>query len=361
VHHDADIGPIITLPAVRPLTPQTVLALQGYRSYPSISILLTTRPGPCLDPADAERFDALVREARTRLAAERCAGAGAVSAALDELPATLEGPVQHAVALFVSAATIARVDLPVEVVDRTVVDPTFATRDLVRALHRTPRHVVLVLAANEAQLFDGTGDVLVPVRRGPLRDLLHRPGEPPRRAFLHTVDQALGAHLRVHPAPLVLVGSRPVLSSFRSVSRNTARLAGTIRGDHPHAPDRLLRASIREVLEQYLLSRRAEALELLAVRREHGRALLGIQDAWFGARWERPEMLMVEQGFFYPARIGEDGDPLYPADDPHAPDVIDDVVDELIELVLARGGWIALLEDGTLPDGTGVALTLRGN
>jgi hypothetical protein len=36
-------------------------------------------------------------------------------------------------------------------------------------------------------------------------------------------------------------------------------------------------------------------------------------------------------------------------------------VDELIELVIARGGWIALLEDGTLPDGTGVALTLRAS
>jgi hypothetical protein len=73
-------------------------------------------------------------------------------------------------------------------------------------------------------------------------------------------------------------------------------------------------------------------------------------------------MLMVEQGFFHPARIADDGDTLLPAPDPHAPDVVDDVVDELIELVLARGGWIALLDDGTLardggPDG--VALTLR--
>ena len=40
--------------------------------------------------------------------------------------------------------------------------------------------------------------------------------------------------------------------------------------------------------------------------------------------------------------------------------MIDDVVDELIEVVISRGGWIALLDDGTLPDGTGVALTLRG-
>ena len=351
--------PVGQTPCTRPLTPETVLALQGHRSYPCLSVLLTTRPGPVLDPEDVGRLSALFDEARARLAVERSAAAEAVAGVLDQM-SSLDGPVQQAVALFVSTATVARVDLPVAVVDRTVVDPKFATRDLVRALHRTPRHVVLMLTADEAQLFDGAGDVLVPVRSTfPLTDPLHRPGEPARLTFLQTVDRALGAHLRVRPAPLVLVGHQPTLSSFRSTSRNILRLVGTIRRHQLDEPDAALRTQIRDALEQYLLSRRAEALELLSRRREQGRALSGMQEVWLGARWERPEMLLVEQGFFYPARVGEDGEPLYPAADPHAPDVIDDVVDELIELVLARGGWIALLEDATLPDGTGVALTLR--
>jgi hypothetical protein len=354
--------PARTVPAaVRPLTAQTVLALQDYRAYPSVSLLLNTRPGPGLDPADRARLGALVDEARARLTADRAPDAADVRAALDRLPVDLDGPVRRAVALYVSAATTARVDLPVDVVERTVVDPTFATRDLVRALHRTPRHVVLALAADEARLFDGSGDVLTPVHSGfPIVDPRHRPGEPPRLQFLHDVDRALGVYRRLHPAPLVLVGTKPVLSSFRPVSRNLTRLAGTVVARAGADPDEAMRAGIRDSLEQYLLSRRAEALELLATRRDRGRAVGGVPDAWIAARWERPEMLAVEQGFFYPARIGDDGEPLYPADDPHEPDVIDDVVDELIELVIARGGWIALLEDGTLPAGTGVALTLRG-
>jgi hypothetical protein len=353
-------APVGRTPRRRPLTPQTVLALQGHRAYPSVSLLLTTRPGPQLDPRDAARLDALLAEARHRLAAERTPGADAVLAALGEVSTPLAGPVERAVALYASAVTVARVDLPVEVVDRTVVDPTFATRDLVRALHRTPRHVVLLLDADEARLFDGAGDVLTPVRSAfPLVDPHHRVGEPPRLAFQQTVDRALGAHLRVHPAPLVLAGSEPALSSFRWTSRNSQRLAGTVRGEFGDVPGEALRARVREVLEQYLLSRRAEALALLAQRDAEGRAAHGMQEAWTAARWERPEMLMVEQGFFHPARIGADGETLHPADDPHAPDVVDDVVDELIELVLARGGWVALLDDGTLPAGTGVALTLH--
>lgn len=37
----------------------------------------------------------------------------------------------------------------------------------------------------------------------------------------------------------------------------------------------------------------------------------------------------------------------------------DDVVDELIEMVIIGGGWIALLDDGALPGDDRVVLTLR--
>lgn len=343
-----------------PLTPQTVLALQSQRAYPSISLLLTTRPGPALDPVDAVGLAALVEQARIRLAAERSADADAVADALTDVGAHLDGPVDRAVALFVSATHSARVDLPVDVADRCVVDPSFATRDLVRALHRTPRHVVLLLSADEARLLDGAGDTLAPVPVGfPLTDPGHRTGEPPRLKFLVTVDKALGSYLRLHPAPLVIVAAQPTLASFRWMSRNTQRLAGTIAHDHIMHSTAELGARIRTVLEDYLLSRRAEAISLLAARNDRGRAVYGVQKAWTAARWERPEMLAVEQGFFYPARLGDDGDTVHPAHDPHEPDVIDDLVDELIELVLSRGGWVALLDDDTLPAGTGVALTLH--
>ncbi|EYR61807.1 hypothetical protein N866_16080, partial [Actinotalea ferrariae CF5-4] len=57
--------------------------------------------------------------------------------------------------------------------------------------------------------------------------------------------------------------------------------------------------------------------------------------------------------------LSPDGDFLEPAEDPEALDVVDDIIDELIELVLRRGGWIALAEPGRLTAHDGVALTLR--
>jgi hypothetical protein len=50
---------------------------------------------------------------------------------------------------------------------------------------------------------------------------------------------------------------------------------------------------------------------------------------------------------------------LTPADDREGADVIDDAVDELVELVLLRGGWIAFAAEGSLDDREGVALVSR--
>jgi hypothetical protein len=89
-----------------------------------------------------------------------------------------------------------------------------------------------------------------------------------------------------------------------------------------------------------------------------GRTLSGMAASWLAARRERPEMLAVEEGLFVPARLSADGDHLTPAPDIDHPEVIDDLVDELIETVLHRGGWVAIVSDGALREHDGVALTV---
>ena len=349
-----------------PPTAQQVVLLQSVRSYPCVTLLVSTSPAPTMTTADANRLRGLLDAAAQRLRDERAEDAEAVIATAERLVAEAAvSPTSAGLAVFASTGMALAVPLPVDVRERAVVDPTFATRDLVRGLHRTPRHVVLTLSSRDARLFEGSGDDLRPVRGTafPMADEV-RDEHPAREAsgtaaFLRTVDRALGTYLQLHPAPLVLAGPSRVLAQYCSLSRNLGRLAGQVPANVVHQPLAELAQRTRPVLERYLHSRQQEALELLDRRTGSARAVSGMSSAWLAARTERPEMLAVEQGLFYPARLSGDGDLLLPATDVEHPDVLDDAVDELIELVLDRGGWVALVDDGLLEAHGGVALTVR--
>lgn len=355
-----------------------VVLLQHIVGAPCVTLLLATTPGRRPDADARARLARLYDSARARLVelAHLPDAAAADERLVELIEQAHQLPTDQAMAVFASADHSQILTLPITVTDRVVVDPTFATRDLVRALHRTPRHVVLVLAKNEARLLESQGGVLVPAggSKFPMRGT---PGERAERAgadqpsrsgrgagepdsrFLAAVDQALGAYLKVHPQPVILAGAEPTVSTFRTRSRHLSRLAGVVRGNHLRTSTARLAELAAPHLEGYLASREREALDLLQERLGQGRAMLGIDAAWLVARWGLPEMVAVEHDFVFPARLTDDGNGLVAADDPDGPDVVDDIVDEVIEIVLLRGGWVAFVEPGQIPGQSRIALTLK--
>ncbi len=352
-----------------PPTAAQILLLQAIHGYPAVSLLMNTTPAAVMTALDAVTLRRLVQQATRRLSSEALPEKADVLLALDRLVTQAAvGPTGRALAVYASPGGAFIVHLPLEVQERVAIDPTFATRDLVRSLHRTPRHVVLVLTAREARLLDGLGDTLRPApgKTFPLSNPKQQAKDPSHpgmsvgdsTAFLQRVEQALTVHLQRYPAPVVIVGPERVLARFMALTR-VPRIAGTIPADIGNHPLTALAQRIRPLLENYLRGRQDEALRLLDRCTGEKRAVSGMQSCWLAARYEPVEMLAVEEGLFYPARLSSDGDLLMPADDVEHPEVLDDAVDELIERVLQRGGWIALVEDGTLAAHDRVALTVR--
>jgi hypothetical protein len=272
------------------------------------------------------------------------------------------------VGLFVSQALTRRVTLPVTVTPRVVVEPTFATRDLVLALHRPPPHLLLFLHPFGAHLLRGHADTLVPMsshgfpltRSAAVLGALER-GEEGLEEFLDEVDTALRRARSAHPSPIVLAGTDSLVRAFARRSRNLHRLAATLTGTSVETlTDVYLQA--RAGLEAYLLSRQDEALNALrAARRERpGDVRSGLAACWDAVREAAPAMLVVEEGFSHPARLvtsgagevwGREG-----GDDESTPH---DLVEELIEMVVERGGWVAFARDDALRSDGRVALVLR--
>lgn len=116
---------------------------------------------------------------------------------------------------------------------------------------------------------------------------------------------------------------------------------------------------MRPVADEHLHSRQREALEIIQARAATDLVATGMPAAWKAAHQGHPEVLVVEDTLIYPARAsGHNGEVITAATDAEHPDVVDDAVDELIETVTARGGWVALVEHGTLAAHGGVALAL---
>lgn len=348
-----------------PVGSRHVVALQARRSFPSVSVLITTETGPRMSTGDRARLHDLVDQASTRLCwSDHVDDAAPFVAALDAMvEAAVSSRTDRALALYTSRDTNRALLLGVEVADRVVIDQTFATRDLVLALQRTPRHLVLVISAQQARLYESSNGQLHAAagHNFPLRAADDR-GRVTRTApvsFLQRVDRRLGAYRVLHPSPLVVVGPAQVVADFVQTAGHAYRLAGTLSGDHADATPTELAGLTRPIIQRYLASRENEALALIATRAAQGRVASGMHAAWLASRREQPEMLAVEETLFYPARLSDDGHTLELSSDVDEPDVIDDAVDELIEHVLIRGGWVALVGPGTLARHEAVALVRR--
>lgn len=345
-----------------------VTRLVQARAWPSVTLLLDTTPGDTMSAADTRRLTALVRDAEQQLA-RRQAGSVILVDRLRTLAADAShGPTGHALVLLVSQAVQRSYRLPSPVQARAVVERTFATRDLVHTLHRTPPHLLLVLTPLCAQLFRGYADTLVPVQQGGF-PVQHRlpvlgelgTGDDRLEEFLDRVDSELGRVRAEHPAPLVVAGSREVVSALVRRGRSLQRLGGVLTGPVVDRPADLY-AAARLSLEEYLLSREEEALiDVAAARgRDEASVATGIESCWAALRTRRPSLLVVEEGYRFPAVV--DGGRLRPATgeplETPVGDLRHDLVDDLIEIVIDRGGWVAFARDGGLADAGRVALVL---
>ena len=352
--------------------------LQEIHTYPCLTITLPTHRTWPDNKQDPIRVKNLVTEATNRLRGEFSKRELApvlerLGALVDEIDYnyTLDGLV-----LAVNRDMAREYVLPFALKERVVVDGTFFTRDLVRALNRTERYWVLSLSEQPTRLYSAArehleeittggfpmqhtgpgGDAPLPgglgVNRSAYRDDRHR-------QFFRAVDQALGAFMADDPLPLAIAGIDRHQSFFREVSSHAGGTIAALPGNYDHMTAHDLGRLIWPPVEEGFTARRLEALDRLGVAVGQHRASSTLGEVWRQADFGRGELLVVEDGYHQPARINRMGLLELQVDDPTAPDVLDDAVDETITTVLAKGGRVVFVEDGELALHSRIALILR--
>jgi hypothetical protein len=329
--------------------------LQRQCVYPSVTLLMNTRTGASLDPADHDALLRLVHSADIRLDGDVPdeVRIDVVRRAVQLVNSIVDEPPSVAIAVCVSPHEAALVRLGREVRDRCVIDDTFATRDMVADVNRTAVFRVITLSDRKARLLVGNRNRLIEVRSEGWP--LLRDDDQTLAQWSRAVSHAMRQEQGEHAVPTVLAG---VDRSIREILKHDQlRAIGIISGNHDRTGWDELHDAAWPLVVDWLRSDHDRATRRLDAARSAKRYAGGIDEVWELARDGRVELLVVEESFDYPARL-RDGR-LEAATDAEAPDVIDDAVDELIEAVLQRGGEAVIVPEGQLERHERLAAVLR--
>ncbi len=239
-------------------------------------------------------------------------------------------------------------------------------------MHRALRYWVLLLSQASTRLLAGTGETLEEVQDQNFPMQMTGPGattalpheadsayvDDRHRRFFQQVDGAFTTYAKEESLPLVVGGVDRQISFFQEVSQYTPAIAGTLTGNFDRATPHELTAPVWSIIQSVREAQQTNALRQLDEARGAQKVVSTIEEVWRLAQDGRGKLLLVEKNYHVPAIVTENGG-LELAEQVGGTEVMDDAVDEIIEAVLAKGGAVAMVDDGSLLDEQHIALILR--
>jgi hypothetical protein len=372
------------------------LTIEGLRSLasaaeaPCVSLYLPTHSGGTA--ADRAKLEGLVRRARKLLEkSDKKVAVDALLAPVDPVPDEIWKQQPGGLAVFLARGFSSYFQLPVATGELLVVSDSFHIRPLLQYLASNQHYFVLLFSPSHVGFLKGSAEGVVPVLLPELpRTLQGALGEEDRERsvnyhfgarggkhpiyggggkadssrdedlarFARAVDGAIWSVLRDEKAPLLVAASERDAAFFRSVTRYAHVAAAKLKGDlgratlgeiHAHAwpaAQSIVQEHEGDVLERYdrLLSR-ARALDDV-------RAI-----AKFALQGRVRDLLLDRDRHVWGRLDRQSGDVALFAErsDERAEDVLDDVA----EAVILRGGDVWSLQAARMPTKSPVAATLR--
>ena len=374
----------------------------------AVSIYLPTSRSSSEADADRLRFRAALDRARELLSTEGDGAGDDASGMLEELePLTKDTEFWRyqadGLAVFVSAGLRRMYRVPTQVPELVVVGPTFHTRPLIEHLQAPDRYWVLGLSQKKIRLWEGTARGATPVdltglprnlldalgfeferdyeivhrmKAGPSRGEQGRGGHTPvfhghgaakeetedeLRLFFKKVDEGLQQMLSDEIGPVVLAAVEHYHPLYRSVSKlQNLTDAGITANVNEWTADQV-HEKAWPIAKEKALEKVDEALELWESSYGRGKGEMDLANLGKLAVAGRLRLLLTERDRRVWGTLDRNTGALEivqeGGDDPdnHAVDLLD----ELAELVILRGGRAMVLSSERIPTETGVAGVLR--
>jgi len=387
----------------RPISRNDDVILPRILAVEELRILLAPHKGPCLSlylpsrnggaPEDRNRYAALLDEARAPLAKEL--GANATKNFLRPLedlstPAFWQAGTQG-LALFRSADHAGFFRLPVAVPERVVVSDSFHVRPLLEFLGTNQHYYLLTLSQGQVAFFKGNALGLAHVDLSDLPRSLEAalgPAERERKTnthqasrggaraifsgsdksdasrdedmarFFRLVDAAVWSKLRDEKAPLVLVGPERDVYAYQRVNRYPGLAHEAVHGNLAKSSTAELHKRAWPIVQEIVTQSEQRVLEHYQKIVSSGRALDEVRAlAQFAVAGRVRELLLDKDAVLYGRMDRESGE--LELHKPKAAAADEDVLDDIAEAVLLRGGEVYSLPKKLMPSKSPVAGTLR--
>lgn len=340
--------------------------------YPNVSLLLTTHRTAPDNHQDALLLKKLRKEAEHRLLAEF--KKKEIRGLLSKLKKTVESvDVRHnldGLAIFVNSNFEKVVRLPFPVKERIIIDETFATRDLIRAMNRGINYYTLSISAGFVRLFEAHRDNFTEIYEGgfPFANPFPRGSnleestsvkEARLKEFFKMVDKSFSVIYNQHPMQVVIAGVGRNIAFYRATADLDNKLITTIEGNYDNASQHDLSLVVWPEVKRSMEEKRRQVLRKLDEATGRKRLVTGIEKVWKLALQDRGELLVVEEDFQQAAQINKNGNSLILVNEHGLPGITDDLVDEIAEKVVSTGGRVVFTENGSLSKYNHIALTLK--
>lgn len=349
--------------------------LKDIISESCVTIILNTHRTSPDNKVDSLALKNLIKEAEERLFADE---KKRDAKQLVERLKDLESQIDHnhnleSLILFVNESVAEYTRLPILVENRVVIDHTFATRDLVRALHFEANYYVLVLSQQKVRLLEAFNDQVVAETRNPFpiensqfystnkAELSNASRQTNLIAeFFNRIDKEVNQIRKDNPLPVLICTEESNYHEYLKITDQKQSVFDTFL--NKNRVDEKAHAIVTEawaIVKDYTIKKNNARKQELKTAVSQNKFLSDTNEIWQAIKQGRVQTLFIEEGNFQPA-LWENDQIQYVSDNLlDRKEVVDDIYDELIEANMNYGGDVVFLPKGELSDFNGFGAVTR--
>ena len=353
----------------------TLKELKDIRTENCITVIATTHRTKPDYLNDGLRLKNLIKEAQDRLMADTSKrNAIHLVEKLNKLASEIDHSQNlESLMLFVNDKVAEYTRLPIKVEDRVVIDDTFATRDLVRAMHLETHYYILVLSQEKIRLIEAMNDKIIQEIGNPFPFENTQYFSKNRAAaaiasrqtsliaeYFNQADKKVNDVRKDKPLPVLICGLDENHNEYIKVADKKHSIFDVFLNknkinDTAHS----IVDESWEIVKNYVIQKNNERKADLKKAVSENKFLSDTNEIWKAISEGRIQTLFIEQGLFQPAVMKDDQVVYVSNEERNDTGVIDDIYDEMIEANMDFGGDVVFLPKGELTKFNGFGAITR--